>query len=581
MGKTLDLEYFETTLKEAQDKCYKKAPELKASHRKGFVEACEVFQVGFEKARNAETEEELEKCAKSQQKAMKKCVKAADKIFAKLDMKESSSLAAAIVKGKIVMDATPQGLVDFCQKNEKNGKLIEHLLKEKDLMGQMLGNGGAKGGKYGEAMKIYTKILASFDDDEDKKITKINKKIALAVALELCEPITEFDTKVKVDALERYKHYAEAYKNGELDPAFPNLSPWEMRHVVNCDAKNDQLKWGRDMMMNYCPYVTQITDLKKKYTYILETDVLMRNPSWTSSPRTYQQVLSGGGKDGPNAWFGRFILKAFGIPTWGCKQPGRVAFTRWTPEGWEAVNGASWDECEWEDVSGIDFKGEVDGRSAHTEEEYFAQLVLLECLADVLDGRRGIIPEDEKTMIHPQRLWRSLSIIQKALMLEPASSESFRREGKGGVKTNVEKYLEIYEKDDPDDEFKNKNGKITVPAGANHTTYGNVMVIASFSGGKQVNFVGDGNVDFDLPDDMDGGTYAVTMDVCTVHLKQSPLYACFDHMEKHPIKIPYTEGEWKKTEPVEMDIEPGQTMSLIRERPCLGLAIKKIYLTPV
>lgn len=412
MGKTYDLEYFEGILKEAHDKCYSKAPSLKSSHRKAFVEACEVFYDGFEASKTAESEEELMKCAKVQQKAMKKCVKAANKIFDKLDMFEHSTLEENVLKGAVIMQATPEGLAEFSAENKKYGKLIDHLLGSSSMMREMLMYGGAAKGKYGQAMKIYTKILAGFPEEEDK-FTEVNRKIAMAVSLELANPITEFDTKIEVDPINRYKNYEEAYKNGDLDPAFPHFTIWELRHVINCDAKNDQLCWVRKMVLNYAPYITTITDIKKRYLYILDTDVRMRNPNWTSSPRTYQQVLSGGGKDGPNAWFGRFICKAFGIPTWGCKQPGRMGLTRWTPTGWEAMNGAIWDECAWEGVSGIDFKGEVDARSSFDPEEYYAKLVLMECFADVMDGRRGAIPEEEKSILHPQRIWRSLAIIQK------------------------------------------------------------------------------------------------------------------------------------------------------------------------
>ena len=577
MGKDYDEDYFKGILEECVSKCYKKAPNVKSSHRQAFVEACEIFHEAFQKARNAESDDDLAKAAKSQEKGMKKCVKAASKIFEKLDLTEYSSVQAYMMKGCIIVKATPAGLAGFCAGDKKNGKLIDHLFKETSLMKDMLCNGGAKDGNYGAAMKIYTDILATFPDYEDE-FTEINKKIALAVALELATPINEFDTKIQVDPVNRYVHYREAFKNGELDPAFPHFSIWELRHVVNCDAKDDQLKWGRDMLMNYAPYISVVTDLKQQYLMILGTDVLIRNPSWTGSPRTYQQILSGGGKDGPNAWFGRFICKTFGIPTWGCKQENKVGLTRWTAEGWVACNGMAWDECEWEGVSGIDFKGEVDARAANSEEYFYKKLVLLECLAEIMDARRGEIPEDERAILHPLRTWRSLSIIQKALMLESGTPDTFKREGDSPVKTNREKYLEIFEKDDPDDKVKNKKGKITIPMGAAASQYGNLMMIASFKGGKQINFAGIGHIDFDLPDDMEPRTYKMTAEVNTVHLKQGTTLIFVEDGEPVPIKIPYTMGAWQKTEPVAISLEPGQILTFKREKGNMGLAIRRIYL---
>ncbi len=577
MGKDYSEDYFNAILEECKDICYKKTPNLKASHRQGFVEACEVFHDAFEAAKIVDTEELLAKAAKAQEKAMKKCVKAANKIFEKLSLMDDSTLPLSMMKGAILVKAKPSRLAEFCAQDKKHGKLVDHLLNETSLMKDMLINGGAKDGNYGPAMKIYTEILASFPDYEDE-YTEINKKIALAVALELATPINEFDTKIPVDPVKRYIHYRDAFKNGELDPVFPHFSIWELRHVINCDAMDEQLQWGRSMLMNYAPYISVVTDLKEQYLFILQTDVLLRNPSWTGSPRTYQQVLSGGGKDGPNAWFGRFICKAFGIPTWGCTQAGKTGLTRWTADGWVACNGMSWDECEWEGVSGHDFKGEVDSRASFSEEDYYQKLVLLECLAEVMDSRRGEIPDEERTILHPLRTWRSLSIIQKALMLEPVSPEKFIRDGTSPVKTNREKYLEIFERDEPDNKIKTKNGKTTIPMGALGSQFGNLMMIASFKGGKQINFAGVGHVDFDLPQDLEPKTYKLTIEVNTVHLKQGPTAVCVDDGEQIPIKIPYTMGEWKTTEPVQIPLAGGQTLTFKREKGNLGLAIRRIYL---
>jgi hypothetical protein len=85
MGK-YDLAYFEEKLSEIQEKVYKKAPGIKASHRQAFVEACEGFHDGYDALVNASTDEELERCMKVQAKAMKKCVKAGGKIFPTLDI---------------------------------------------------------------------------------------------------------------------------------------------------------------------------------------------------------------------------------------------------------------------------------------------------------------------------------------------------------------------------------------------------------------------------------------------------------------------------------------------------------------
>ena len=67
-------------------------------------------------------------------------------------------------------------------------------------------------------------------------------------------PMNEFDTTNHIDPVARYKHFVDAHRDGELDPAFPYFSVWEMRQVVNCDAPNDQMTWCRKMVSNFTIY---------------------------------------------------------------------------------------------------------------------------------------------------------------------------------------------------------------------------------------------------------------------------------------------------------------------------------------
>ena len=108
---------------------------------------------------------------------MKKCVKAAGKIFEKLDMAENESLETAVLKGSIILQATPVGLAEFVeQDSKKNAKLMKSLFKNPQLMKDMLINGGAKAGLYGPAMKIYSECTKDLPEDDDA-ISKICKKI--------------------------------------------------------------------------------------------------------------------------------------------------------------------------------------------------------------------------------------------------------------------------------------------------------------------------------------------------------------------------------------------------------------------
>lgn len=432
-------------------------------------------------------------------------------------------------------------------------------------------------------MKIYMQCVDTMEDDLDSKWTKIYKKIALACALELAAGTRQFDSSIEIDPLQRYKHFEEAHRKGELDPAFPHFSVWEMRQIVNCDAPDEQMKWIRDTVMNYVPHVTFITDPKLRYTYILESDVRIRKPTWTGSPRTYQMILSGGGNQSINSWFGRFLLKSFGLPTWGAKERKFEGYCRWTPEGWEPMNGAQWETCSWQGKSGQDFKVEIEARNKAPQQEYWKKLVTLQSLADLIDGDPNSIPDYEKDVLHPERLWRSLSIISMELLFqtEPEVKRTFERKGRNLVKTRNEKYLELYELDKPEAEVSVVDGVITIPAGRHGFQAGNIMVIDSFTGGKQMNFLADGTAEYEISEEAPAKKYKMKLEVCTVSAKQTPLTVKIDDSDENQVmvKIPYTKGVWEFTNPVDIELSPGMTIRLSRPRGSMGLAVKKIILS--
>lgn len=597
--KKYSAEYFHAVLTEVREKCDKKI-KMKESDRDKFLDTCNnYYEAWYAKWENeqwlnqlienkgddaeiAEAQSYVDQSNEALPKLKNKCIKAALKIFDKLDEDKMETLEDKLVKGAIIAQETPEGLAAFANKSKENEKLIKRLFSDAELMRDMLRFGGAAKYQYGNAMRIYEECVALIKDT-DKKWLKLNKKIALACALELAAVTREFDSTVEIDAVERFKHFEKAHRDGELDPAFPHFSVWEMRQIVNCDAPNDQMKWCRDMVMNYVPHITFITDVKLRYIYILQSDVRIRKPTWTGSPRTYPMILSGGGNQSINSWFGRFILKSFGLPAWGAKERKFEGYCRWTPEGWEPMNGAQWETCTWQGKTGQDFKIELEARNKAPQQEYWKKLVMLQALADVVDGDPSSIPDEEKDVLHPERLWRSLSIISMALLFQTEGEieRTFERKGKSLVTTRNEKYLEAYELDKPDAEITVEDGVVVIPASRHGFQSGNTMVIDSFTGGKQLNFLADGTVEYEIPDDAPSKTYTLTMEVCTVSAKQTPLVIKVGDSDDAQIqmKVPYTSGMWEITDGIDIAVEPGATLKLSRAKGSLGLAIKKIILS--
>jgi len=333
------VEYFEALLEEIRAKCDRKL-KIKEKEREHFISTCnEFYDTWAEEQENDlwlmdlvegknphkhETEEQTTEelieaqteygkelnAAMIQQKRM--CIKSALNVFMGLKEDSFTRIEEILVKGAIISQAKPQILAEFAVKGKRNKDLLKRLFGDTQLMKEMLHHGGAAKYEYGEAIRIFVDCMEvnkssekkagekkdddSEDEDfEDDEWSKVHRKIALACALELASPMYEFDTSNKVDPVARYKHFVDAHRAGELDPAFPYFSVWEMRQIVNCDAPNDQMSWCRKTVMNYAPHLTCLTDVSLRYVYLLHSDVRNRKPTWTGNPRTYPMVLSGGG----------------------------------------------------------------------------------------------------------------------------------------------------------------------------------------------------------------------------------------------------------------------------------------------
>jgi len=603
------VEYFEAMLEKFRILCHHKL-KLQSKDKEAFCMTCKNYYEPWKTRREIEEkvievleEEKPTRETKNIVKAhleytkeldatLKKrgkwCIKSALNVFRGLKEGALPGIEHELVKGAIIAQATPQKLADFVSQAEANEKLLKYLFDDPELMKEMILHGGASGYEYGEATRIYMECMRiQMNSNDDAKWNELHRKIALACALELASPLYEFDTTIRVDPVARYEHFVEAHRAGGLDPAFPFFSVWEMRQIVNCDAPNEQMKWCRQTVMNYAPHVTILTDFTQRYLYLLHSDVRVRKPDWNASPRTYQMILSGGGNESINSWFGRFIWKSFGLPSWGSKYGRKEGFTIWTPDGWKTMNGASWKTDSWQGKTAKDFKTESEARNKAPEEEYFQKLVTLQCLADILDGDPNSIPKGEKDVLHPDRMWRSMAIVSMELLFqtEPEVPRTFHRSGEGFVVTHSEKYLEKYHEDNPDDEiaYDDTSGKLIIPANNYDSFGGSVVFNESYAEGKQVNFVANGFVEYAIPDDIPNRLYTLNLEVCTVSSKQKPLTAVVadDDEKTYNIQIPYTEGRWQYTDGHPVKLERGTTIRFSRPNGSVGVAIKKFVFYPV
>lgn len=205
-------------------------------------------------------------------------------------------------------------LVAWCNNSEGNAQQLMTTLLEPNvpLLRAMMESGGPSNGQYGRAIQIYYQIQllheqsrsvpqlsssSSVVQEDDGDVTALLERLQLAVALEHAEPIGYFGTPSQhVDPMQRYLHYRDAFLLNELDPHFIQFNVWELRQIVNSDATDEELRWGRQSLMTYRPDLVLSKDPLWNYCTVVRTDVSYTTPDWYKSPRSYDQILSGGGK---------------------------------------------------------------------------------------------------------------------------------------------------------------------------------------------------------------------------------------------------------------------------------------------
>jgi len=541
----------------------------------------------------------------------------------------------------IITQATPKGLARFIVSGfsasgsasvsqEESSDLIESLLlKNEILMRDMLEAGGAKGFQYGKAMTIFNRILASSPAAAEAASATFIKKpsefvgahqtesrydeatilyrLALGTALEHAVPMTYFDRPMEtVDPVDRFLHYQNAYEKGELDPLFPYMTVWECRYITNSDAPNEELQWGRDMLRNYRPDHVLNNDYAWKYVMIVRTEVRYKVPEWTGNGvhRSYPQLLQGGGKCGPRAWFGRFILKAFGIPTWGVRQRGHAALTHWMPTDWTINLGAHWRWNWWEGQSGLDFY--LDAQARRSAKEY-EKVLFCQWIGEVLDEERV-----HQTNLGTGGIWSALGYYQKKRIVnDKANVSDLIRRRKTDTNNHDAIIITLEEQTRArilHDEMieHHDNGSIFIPASAfigseRRRRRPQFTITTSFSGGKQLicpirgenEAAVEFQYEFQVPH---AGAYILTALVVTINHDQKLFVVAASNIKESSnticsssegatavvIALPYTSGMWEQSPPVQISLVEGtNVLRFTRPVPHLGLAIKHFFLVPV
>lgn len=494
----------------------------------------------------------------------------------------SDRLDPKLAKSVALSHATPAGLAAFAQQGSDHAALIDELFVNDSLIVEMLVNGGAKFGHYGRAMEIFSAIMKASPKAAEGNL----RRLAMATSLEHAKPITQNNTSTDADApatvdpVKRYLHYEKAFLAGELDPAFKNFTTWEYRHAINCAAPDEILAWGREMLRNYRPDHIYNPNYGWRYVSTIRTEVPYgsQNVKYDDpSLQQFQNIIRNGGICGRRAFFGRFILQSFGIPTWGVTQKAHAALSHWTPDGWVVNLGAGFQHSWWDkdevSMSGTQFQLETQAR-AHGTEEYL-KVLRAEWISRIL----GEEAYNERRKVDGgfwsgMALYQARMLASTAVTLGPLGQEL-------GEANEKEQKIDSADVSAADQEISVKDGVVTIPAVAHAKSSGKAAAMKSFGEGMQVHFLGGATADyqFEVPF---SGKYLLSARLTTVQTGQQFLFAMNGSKEGIETAVPYTLGMWQQSEPIEATLNKGKnTLRFGLKEGSKGVTIKEFTLTEV
>ena len=495
----------------------------------------------------------------------------------------SDKLDARLATAVVLTQATPRGFAAFASRGPAQARLAEKLLGDQALQREMLAAGGAKFGQWGRAIEILEAIRSA----SPRASEGVLRRLALAVALEHAQPIAQNNAADQVgapavvDPVARYRHYEKAFLEGELDSTFAQLDVWEMRMAVNSDAPDEILAWGRAMMRVYRPDHGSLADLGWRYVMLVRTDVRYGSQNVKddlSSLQQYQNIPLNGGVCGRRAFFGRFILRAHGIPTWGVTQHKHAALSHWTPKGWVINLGAGFHASWWDKDetvrTGNEFLLETQARARGDD---FAQVLRARWFSLVLGEtarheRRKVAGGPWSNVAHRQ----SAVLAASTVALGPLGQElAEANEAKVAQKVVAAAVTEA------DRRVVARDGSLVVPIVAGQRLAGQAHVAPSHGGGMQAHWLAGHKASFRV-EAPKSGLYTLSARVATLQAGQRLLVSAGTGQPAAPLAVPHTVGLWQSTPAIEVSLAEGaNTLQLELAEGSRGVTLKELTLTPV
>lgn len=489
------------------------------------------------------------------------------------------SLDAALVKYVVLHEATPVGMAEFAEQGNEQRLMVDNLLTNAGLMKQMLVADGAKApragrngygpAQYGRAMQIYSDIRrASTKAAADGILQRLALAVSLehAVPVEQSNPAAQSDAPRTVDPVNRYLHFEKAYLGGELDPAFERLSTWALRFVVNGDEPDETLEWGREMLRNFRPDHVYNPNEGWRYVSLVSTDVKYGSENVKHDRpelQRYQNILMNGGVCGRRAFIGRFILRAFGIPTIARPSRGHGALAHCTQKGW-VVNlgggwGAGWTSTQYR--QDVDFLASTQARN---NREAFLKVKRAQWIGDVMGEKRTWGEHDGDP-----GFWNGVALRTQRAIIEESKVVTLDALGEDLGEANEPTVAEkvIASPVTPADRKIQylEDGTISLPAAAYSKPSGNtrdVIAMKSFGGGLQIflpRFFPEGKTV------LRGGTWKGEPDACTSGKRL--LSGGYGRYENWGLRAAVSHSGDDAPPELKIDLGEGVTMELVYIRP--------------
>lgn len=483
------------------------------------------------------------------------------------DFLRSDALDRDLVSCAVLSNATPRGLAEYAQQDPANKPRLDALLADHDLLKEMLTAGGAKAGRYGKAMEIYQAIRSAA-----KQPTRdILHRLAVATAVELAA--AELCDYTGIDPVRRYLAYERWYLDGELDPAFENMTTWECRHIINDYASEEDLAWLRTMVRNYRPD-TVATDYPRDRYMAVNGDIPQKTPEYEDGLTNFQAILNAGGRCGPKATVGRATTRSFGIPTWGARVKAHTGMTHWTPCGWTTALGVGWTDSYWIADRAEPMFSTVFHLDQMARQNPQAYLQSLRCgwIGDAL-GQEKINGMVSGT----GGFWHALALNMKRRIVSQAwptyagnrvpwvedafaLTDAFKKKPAEDAPLTMPTIGPEDRRIDVDDQ-----GVITIPVAACSSpreSTAKIHFMKSTLGGIQMHYRRKGAPEkftYEVTPPR-AGKYLLSAQVVTINRDQSLQFSINDQDEIRDLPLPTTVGTWAESKPVSIRLDQGSNL---------------------